>query len=508
MVQKVQRGFIQEALLSVALALVAALAWSLCFEREAAIILPWVALVPLLLLLGCRRPFLGVWLFGVVFWFSSLSWLVPTLTTHGGLHPILSRLLTLLAALYLGLDQAIFASVGRRLWRRGGLCTLLGLPSCWVVMEVLRGFPFGGFPWNLAAYAWVDTPGALLLSAWVGAFGVSWLLLFVNTALALAWRERCWELAVVGLLLTGLVLTMAARFSQSEEEGGGGRWLHGRGSAGEVRVVQPDSPIVAPQAASPNYQRLVRMSLEACDGAKGRLVVWPESAAFPHRYEASARLQRDLAGLHAAGCQVLLGTVTFEKERYFNSALLVTEDGVVGQYSKRRLVPWGEYIPLKNVLPWVGKLARNAGEFTAGEDLGLLPWNDEKIGMAICYEVVFPGAIAEQVRAGATLLATITNDAWYGDTAAPWQHFRAVRFRAAENRRPMVRAALTGVSALVDAQGKVVQSLGVAERGVIQGRVLGRQGLTPFNRAPWLVIVLSIFLAAFAIVRARMPQAC
>jgi apolipoprotein N-acyltransferase len=369
-------------------------------------------------------------------------------------------------------------------------------------MESLRGFPFGGFPWNLAAYAWVDMPGALLLSAWVGAFGVSWLLLFANTSLALAWRERCWELAVAGVLLTALVLTWAARFSHDEEERSG-ELLRRRGSAGEVRLIQPDSPIVQPEESSSNYQRLIQMSLEACDGTAGRLVVWPESAAFPHHYKGSARLQYDVARLHAAGCQVLLGTVTFEEDRYFNSALLVNGGAVVGHYSKRRLVPWGEYIPLKDVFPFVGKLARNVGEFTPGAGPGLLPWNGEKIGMAICYEVVFSGAIAEQVRAGATLLVTITNDAWYGDTAAPWQHFRAARFRAAENRRPLLRAALTGVSALVDAQGQVVERLGVAERGVISGRVLGRQGLTPFSRAPRLAIVLSIGLAVFAIVRAR-----
>jgi apolipoprotein N-acyltransferase len=113
MVRKVQREFILEALLSGALALVAALAWRRCFEQETASLLPWVALVPLLLLLGSRQPFLWFWLFGVTFWTFSLSWLAPTLTIHGGLHPVLSHGLTLLSALYLGRDQAVFAWGGR-----------------------------------------------------------------------------------------------------------------------------------------------------------------------------------------------------------------------------------------------------------------------------------------------------------------------------------------------------------------------------------------------------------
>lgn len=504
--KKLQKGSVRDTALSAALALVSAVAWSLCFEQEPAVLLPWVALAPMLFLLGRRRPFLWGWLFGFVFWATSMSWLTPTLMEHGGLNPLLARFLNLLCALYLGLDQALFAWVGSRLWRRGGSAALLGLPSLWVVMEVLRGFPFGGFPWNLAAYAWVETPGALLLSAWVGAFGVSWWLLFANTSLALALRERRWDIAVSGLLLAALILTLAARFSHGEEPLRERSVLHRGGNVGEVRIVQPNSPIVSVEEAWPNYQRLVRMSLDSCDGTPGRLVIWPESAAFPLYYAGSERLRDDLARIHAAGCEVLLGTVTFEGENYYNSALLTSAEGVKGSYSKRRLVPWGEYIPLKDILPFVGKLARNAGEFTPGDNLGLLPWNGEKIGMAICYEVVFPGAMAEQVRAGATLLGTITNDAWYGDTAAPWQHFRAVRFRAAENRRPMVRAALTGVSALVDARGVVVEDLGVLEEGVISGRVRGQRGLTPFNRAPSLVIVLSLFLVGFAIVRARAPR--
>ena len=113
------------------------------------------------------------------------------------------------------------------------------------------------------------------------------------------------------------------------------------------------------------------------------------------------------------------------------------------------------------------KLARNAGEFRASGRRTLLPWGGEKIGMAICYEVVFPAEVAELVRDGATMLVTITNDAWYGDTSAPWQHFRTARFRAAENRRPLLRAAITGVSAYVAPDGSVRAQIGVFREGVI-----------------------------------------
>jgi apolipoprotein N-acyltransferase len=121
--------------------------------------------------------------------------------------------------------------------------------------------------------------------------------------------------------------------------------------------------------------------------------------------------------------------------------------------------------------------------------------------MAICYEVVFPGPVAEQTRAGATVLATVTNDAWYGDSSAPWQHFRAARFRAAENRRPLVRAALTGVSGVIGPLGEVRSRLGVGERGVLRARIAPRGELSPFARAPWAVPLASLLAAAFVIVR-------
>jgi apolipoprotein N-acyltransferase len=119
--------------------------------------------------------------------------------------------------------------------------------------------------------------------------------------------------------------------------------------------------------------------------------------------------------------------------------------------------------------------------------------------MAICYEVVYPDEVAELARRGATVLVTITNDAWYGDTWAPWQHYRAARFRAAENRRPLLRAAITGVSAVVGPDGAVWSQLGVFHQGVIRARVLGRHGLTPYAQHPWLVPLLATIVSGVAV---------
>lgn len=482
---------------SALLALGGALVWSLCFGRQPSVWLPWVALVPLILLLGRRRAVLWGAVYALTMWLGSMYWIAATLESYGGLSRSLAWLAQGLLALYLGLDQLVFVVLGRWIWRRGGLAPLWALPALWVTLEWLRGAAFGRFPWNLAAYAWVDVAGALPLAAWVGPYGVSYLLVFANASVALALRRRRWRVAAAGVLAALTVLILAGRFSHGKDH---------RAAGGEVRVLQPNGSVATTWEESwEDYGQLIAMSLSECDrtSATGRrtLLVWPESAAWPHSHGTSERLRSDIARLARSGCDVLLGSQTGEGARIFNSALVVSAGGPAGIYSKRKLVPWGEYIPLKDVLPFMGRVARAAGDFTPGTDLGLLPWGAERLAPAICYEVIFAGAMAEQVRAGATLLVTITNDAWYGDTWAPYQHFRAARFRAAENRRPLIRAALTGISGLIDRRGQVTARLGVGERGVLRARLAGSRDLSPYSRAPWLVPCACALLAAFGVAR-------
>ncbi len=502
---------------SALLALGGAVLFSLCFGRQPSVWLPWVALVPLVLLMGRRKAVLWGIVFALALWLGSMYWIAATLESYGGLPRPLAWLAQGLLAVYLGFDQVVFVFLGRRIWRRGGLTPLWALPALWVTIEWLRGVAFGRFPWNLAAYAWIDVSGALPLAAWVGAFGVSFLLVFANVSLAMAWRQRRWETAVAGVLATLALLVVAGRFSHGEPPPGA-RVSDSRRQ--EVRVIQPNTTIVTTWEASwDNYNQLIAMSDAECipgvplrANAPGvrrsgrRLLVWPESAAWPHSYHTSERLRQDVGRLVDRGCDVLLGSQTDDGEKALNSSLMVSTGGPVGTYSKRKLVPWGEYIPLKDVLPFMGKVARAAGDFTPGTSLGLMPWGEERLAPAICYEVIFGGAMAEQVRAGASLLVTITNDAWYGDTWAPHQHFRAARFRAAENRRPLIRAALTGISGLIDRRGNVTERLGVGERGVLRGRLTGASDLSPYSRAPWLVPVVCALLAACGLVLSRRPD--
>jgi apolipoprotein N-acyltransferase len=470
--------------------------WGLCFGREPFPLASWIALAPLLLLLSSPRPGRLGWVHGYAAWMTGLYWIVPTLQTYGGIVLPVAIALTSLLAGYLALFHALFAWLGSKVWRRWTVGRLLVLPALWVALEWLRTYLGGGFPWNLAAYSWVGVPGALPLAAWIGAYGISFLVLLTSVAVAAAVERRRWEPAAIGLLVPLLLLPLAGRWSLRQDALDLERT---DGLGHRVSLLQPDIPNLVTEddeVMIRNHHRLMDQSFAACQ--PGSLVVWPESAEWPFIYHRSALLDADLAHLVDRGCTVLFNSIAPVGDASYNSAFLLSPAGTEARYDKRHLVPFGEYVPFRGVFGWIDKLSRNAGEFRPASRAVLLPWDGEKIGMAICYEVVFPEEVATLVRQGATVLISITNDAWYGDTTAPWQHFRAARFRAAENRRAMLRAAVTGVSAWVAPDGSVREQLGVYQEGVLHLRVTGSRELTPFSRCPWLVPALSTLLAAAA----------
>ncbi len=511
------------ALLWLLLAAAGGLVYALQFERHPLLVAPWIALSPLVLLLSARRAGLLAFVHGLVAWLAALSWIPPTIVTFGGIsRPLSIVLLTLLAA-YLALFHAAFGALGARLWRRGGLLPLAALPALWVALEWLRTYLGGGFPWNLTAYSWVAVPGALAASAWIGAYGVSFLAVLAATGAAAALARRRWEPLAAGIAVPLLVLGLAGRAAADR---GAGR-LVPEGEAIDAAIESPAtaasserSPIrlVQPNIANlreydegavqANYRRLLAMTEPLC--APGTLVVWPESAAWPYSFDRDPGFARDVEALTSSrGCSLIFNSTHEAGDTVFNSAYLLSPQGALARYDKRHLVPFGEYVPFRDVFSFVRKLAREAGTFQAGNGVHLLPWESERLGMSICYEVVFPAEVAELVRGGATILVTITNDAWYGDTAAPWQHLRAARFRAAENRRPMLRAAITGVSALIAPDGSLASDLALFRPGVIRARVAGRSGLTAYSRHPALVPALSTLLALLAVAgtwRRRAPR--
>ena len=240
-----------------------------------------------------------------------------------------------------------------------------------------------------------------------------------------------------------------------------------------------------PRRATDIFENYLRMTRQAIADGAG-LVVWPESAtpftfeSEPAAAETIRRIARD------ARVPILLGSDQIERgapTRYYNSAYLVRADGSTGGvYRKMHLVPFGEYVPMKRLLFFAAPLVEAVSDFSAGESAVLMPIDGHPISTAICYEIVYPDLVRRFVAAGSELLTTITNDAWFGDTSAPHQHFAQASMRAIENGRYLVRAANTGISGVVDPYGRVVVQSRLFEPAVVAGTVYYRTERTLYTR--------------------------
>lgn len=517
-----------------ATAVIGGVSWGLCFHAQARPWLACLALAPLLMLAGVApetttrgrnrwnrsmpwRIGLG-WLYGVASWLVAIPWIASTVSTFGDASPALGLLALLLLSLYLGLFPAAFSALGPLVTKRGP-AAVLSLPALWVSLEWLRAYLLTGFPWNLAAYSWIDLPGALPASAWIGAYGVSFLVVLTNVAVVRAILLRSVKplaglLPVVLLLLLGwwqqsAAISAGSRATAARESGSGVLDPGASDGAGVVvRLVQPNTNIFLDPSNDrirDGLERLFRLS----ECTPDELLLWPESAAWPYSFDRDAAFRNRVESMTNGGCGVLLNSAREDSGKFYNSALLVDNRAVLARYDKNQLVPFGEYVPLGSWLPFVRQIARIESGFTASHELELLPWGGELLGVAICFEIIFADQVAARVRKGASILVTLTNDAWYGDTSAPWQHLAAARFRAAENGRPVLRAAITGISAIIDRFGTVQQQIGIDKQGSLQSQVAGRVVLTAYSRWPWLVpgaCVVAVAALLLARDRFRRPR--
>jgi apolipoprotein N-acyltransferase len=465
-------------------AALAGVALHLAFPRPGWDLLGWVALAPVLALAVTagtpRQALLEGWVAGFGFFLPLLRWLTHTMTTFSTLTPLLAVLVLVALAAYLALFWGGVAWVLGWLRPRLGARTLWLAPALWVTGELGRTYLLSGFPWGLLGYIPARRLLLIQIAAWTGVYGVSALLVLVNTALAWAAIERRWRAAATAGIL--VVLTV------------GGATLVGRAQLGPVEA--PARPVVIVQGNIPQavkwdaafraetYQIYGQLTQAAAPGS--RLVVWPEAAVPAYlRFEPGA--MQWLTGLATAvRVPLLVGAPDAEPDgrraRYLNSAFLVDAAGLRARYDKMHLVPFGEYVPLKRLLFFVEAIAAEIGDFTPGRQATLFQLEGMPFGTVICYEVIFPDLFRRFVAEGASFMTNITNDAWFGDSGGPLQHLQMVPLRAVENRVAIVRAANTGVSALVLPSGAIQATLPLGTRGTLRADVPLRRGETFYTR--------------------------
>ncbi|MCC6129287.1 MAG: apolipoprotein N-acyltransferase [Acidobacteria bacterium] len=437
-----------------------------------------VCLVPLFSAVREARPgraFLIGWLFGTVFWLVLIPWIAYTVRTFGGVGWFLAGGALLVTAILLALPFGVMTWVigsARPVSRAGEIVAWV---AAWGLQEGLRMHLFGGFPWGLLAAPLADYP-VLAQTASIGSVYLpSLLLVLVNLFLWMALTARDWK-ERGSWILTAVVVVIGALAFGNWRLANGGKETSSL-SPLSVSLLQPgvsQERRWAEGQDQPIYLELMQETWRIAREAKPDLIIWPESAT-PYNWPWSQMMQVDLDTLcRASGTSVLLNTVwTGEPQRpdapFFNSALLVTPAGpVLPVYSKQRLVPFGEYVPLGNVLRVIRPISRAVPEsFSAGSEGTVLPLRDWKLGGAVCYEIVYPWIARRHVQNGATLLFTLTNDAWYGKAGARRQHWQLAVFRAIETGRPLLRVAATGISGWVDAWGRTRALLPLDKAGAL-----------------------------------------
>jgi apolipoprotein N-acyltransferase len=481
--------------------------------------LAWVALVPLLLAARTTRwqtSFCLGFAAGLAHYLSLIYWTAHTMHTYGGLPWFQSVILLLLLSGFLALFPAVYTAC-LSFTKVGPGLTLAVSPLAWAALEYLRTWLFTGFPWELLGYSQYDHLWTVQFADIFGVYGVSALVVWFNTTLTmllLHWLDKPWQshhitrrCAVASA--TVMVLALCTVVAYGILRLGSVDRAVSLAKKANVAVVQGN----VDQAIKwdTRFQTLTTVKYKQLSEAAAAepldLIIWPETATpffFLHDKILSAIV---VESIRSIGIPFIIGSPSFanaqNKHIYYNSAYLIDPQGnPEGRYDKVHLVPFGEYVPIKRWLPFIDKLVAQVGDFKRGKTGNTLKWKDHNIGMQICYEVIFPGLSRKMVQNGANLLVNITNDAWFGRTGAPYQHFSMAVLRSVENRRFLARAANTGVSGFIDPCGRILKTTQLNQEASAAESIALLPIRSLYSRwGDWPLAILSFGLPTFILIR-------
>lgn len=465
----------------------------------------WIALVPLLLICvrasSLRHSFVLGFVTGGVHFAGMLYWIPNVMVEFGELVPVMAASLYFLLVSYLALFPALFSVGIFIVFHRFGLIGLLCAPALWVTTELGRLHLFTGFPWELLGYSQTSVLPVAQLASLFGVLGLSALVVLVNSAIAFSMmssgNRRLGSLVGIVFVLA-LVISFGTWRLKSND-------LFARGTPLRVAVVQGN--ISQHDKWDPEFRdKIFEIYLDLTNNAVAEgaeLIVWPE-AATPFVFERDSVRSESIRRIASQNkVHLLIGTTQIiqgTQTRYYNAAIMIGDTGeITSVYRKHHLVPFGEYVPLRKALFFVSPLVETIEDFSAGPGAETLTIGRSLVSAAICYEVIYPGLVQGFVKKGSRLLTTITNDAWYGLTSAPYQHFQQATMRAIEQGRFLVRAANTGISGVVDPFGRVIASTSLFERHMTISDVWLLDGRTFYSRTGDAFSYMCIALTLVAI---------
>ncbi len=490
----------------------------LSFPRSNIWIFAWFGFVPLFFAVKNKskvKAFLLSYLTGVVFWSITIYWLVHV-----------TLLGTIVLILYLALYFGLFGLLISIYELRTTSYELFFIPSLWVLLEYIRSHLFTGFPWALLAYSQYQNLPIIQIADITGAWGVSFLVMMVNVMIYKVIGHGSWMIgkkqnAIFSYLFSCSFLFLSLIYGYSRLHP---PTTHHPPPTLKVSVIQGNIPQELkwdPSARVYILNKYEQLTKEAAT-KNPDLIVWPEASCPGLLGEDNSVFQEIFSFARNTKIPLLIGTVSRDDKEYFNSCLLINSAGKIsGRYNKLHLVPFGEYIPFKKYLPFLETIVP-IGDITAWNDYTIFKISDSRFSILdsrvsiqhrassiesqfavlICFEDLFPELSRKFVSQGAQFLVNITNDAWYKETSAPYQHLQACVFRAVENRVFLARAANTGISGFINPTGKII-SLVCDKKGKeifvdgfdIQEVIISKKGLSFYNRfGDYFVLACFLFI--------------
>lgn len=463
----------------IALAVLSGGLTALAFPKFNLLFLGWVCLLPLLFILKDKKPkqalLLGL-VAGLVFNGILVYWIPYVPTHYGDLSIGLSLLIYLLMILFLALYWAFFALIFSRVRRAYPRLVFLAAPVLWVSLEYILTHLFTGFPWGLLGQSQHKNLYLIQISALTGVYGVSFVLVFLQSLFVLSMTSRRKVYFFVGLI--GVILIHFGGWAAMEKSPPSTEAFTAAALQGNVSSDIYWDQVTAEETRRLFEQHMVLTRQAHAQGA--RLIVWPEFSVplcFNCSYGIYEEFKQGLFDfVKETGCTLLVGTnETFlgqQETLYHNTAMCIQPNLTTSEYYKMHLVPFGEYTPYKKVFSFIEKVTHAIGEITPGRQHRLHRFQAWTFGSPICYEIIFPDLVRRFVRKDADFLVTITNDGWYGKSSAPYQHFSIAVFRAVENRRYLIRAATTGISGIIDPFGRVLARSPLLVQAVLSEKIV------------------------------------
>jgi len=472
---------------------------SLAFPKPGLYFLAWIALVPLFLNISRQNiknkdAFKEGFVFGLSYFFGTLYWIYHSIHYYGGMGLVWSILAVIALSTYLSLYTGTFTFLISLIHKRTLYPLLITAPSLWVSLEYIRTYLFTGFPWSSIGYSQYKMLHLIQIADITGIYGISFLVVAFNGAIVdmILLKKRTEEIPLypLGPRIAGaflLILAFIFTFVYGHKR------LNQNRPGTDIRVSIVQGNIPQDKKWDPGFQREVmniyeNLTRETVKRDSPDIIIWPETAVpfifkEPESSEnLSSRLHNDellsrelVEFVKEIKTYLLFGSIRQEyeiidpkksrQEVFTNSAFLLNRDGKVTYiYDKIHLVPFGEYVPLRKLLFFIDKITIGIGDYRPGNynKRAVTPFGT--FSTLICYEIIFPGLAKESLKEGGDFIVNITNDAWFGKTSGPYQHFTMAVFRAIENRKPVIRAANTGISGFIDSNGNILSASPLFER--------------------------------------------